>query len=433
MTAYSSSLNLRMKELYDKNYYTPQLPMRTFRNPYFLPTSNQLLYDILNKQTATTTATAAPTTTTTSPSVPPSVPPPTTGPKRPAPTAKPKPRAKKPSGGAGKPSAAQAAKIAKNRAAADKAKAAAAAAAAAETQKQDEAARTIQNRFNKDTPQLRKEIAKRKAEEAKRKAADAAIKRQQGGKTTAGGGKVAAKVFSPPPTFTKRESLDSKLAKMEAWKESQPPDTQVPTTNKQDADLARGNKLLKDLQNAKADKKFIPLKSIPNSLTSVKSALTKTNKQKPHYNPRLSDDQQSATYRGWKRQKEDLEDAIKRLSPKAGAASKPIEKAGKQGDTTKLTDAATGTATKPRFEAGHIPSSESYPKSAYPELGRPQLKILNGLYQSWNTDQKALTDAQSASPKVIMSVKEKAKYILKKKNAIKEYKKQIVALENQGR
>ena len=59
MTAYSSTLNLRMKDLYDKNYYTPQLPMRTFRNPYFLPTSNQLLFDILKKQ-STTSATATP-------------------------------------------------------------------------------------------------------------------------------------------------------------------------------------------------------------------------------------------------------------------------------------------------------------------------------------------------------------------------------------
>ena len=384
MTAYSSTLNLRMKDLYDKNYYTPQLPMRTFRNPYFLPTSNQLLFDILKKQSTTSTTATPPTSTSSSIPTGTSVPPSTTGPKRPA--------AKKPT---------------------------------APTPKQNESAKTIQDNFNKL-------IARQKAAAAAKAAAKAA-KTTAAPKTKAGGGKIAAKVFSPPPTFIPNESLDSKLSKMVSWKLSQPPDSQVTTTNKQDSDLARGNKILKQLQDAKSNQKFKPLASIPTSLTSLKSALTKTNKQKPNYNPRLSDGQQSETYRAWKRQKEDLEDAIKKLSPKGGAASKPIEKAGKQGDSTKLTDAATGTATKPRFEAGHIPSSNSYPKSSYPKLGRPQLKSLNKLYQSWDTDQKALTDVQSASPKVIMSVKEKARYIGNKKNAIIKIKKQIVALENQGR
>ena len=91
MTAYSSTLNLRMKDLYDKNYYTPQLPMRTFRNPYFLPTSNQLLFDILKKQ-STTSTTATPPTSTSSIPTGTSVPPSTTGPTRPAATA-PKPAA----------------------------------------------------------------------------------------------------------------------------------------------------------------------------------------------------------------------------------------------------------------------------------------------------------------------------------------------------
>ena len=398
MTAYSSTLNLRMKDLYDKNYYTPQLPMRTFRNPYFLPTSNQLLFDILKKQSTTSTTATPPTST--------SVPPSTTGPTRPAAAAKPKPAApitKKPT---------------------------------APTPKQNEAAKKIQDTFNKNTLKLKKDIAKRKAEEAKRKAADAA-KAAAAAKTTAapkakaGGGKIAAKVFSPPPTFIKGESLDSKLAKIEAWKASQPPSNQMPNPGKQSDDLMKGNKLLKDLQNAKSNQKFKPLASIPTSLTSLKSALTKTNKQKPNYNPRLSDGQQSETYRAWKRQKEDLEDAIKKLSPK-GAASKPIEKAGKQGDTTKLTDAATGTATKPFFEVNNIPNQVAL-AAFYTKLTDTQLATLASLYKSWEADEKAITDAQSANPTMRRSVKDKVKFIGKSQNKITKLKKQIVALENKGR
>tara|TARA_R110002126_G_scaffold279789_3_gene426804 strand:+ start:98 stop:1159 length:1062 start_codon:yes stop_codon:yes gene_type:complete len=353
MTAYSSTLNLRMKDLYDKNYYTPQLPMRTFRNPYFLPTSNQLLFDILKKQSTTSVTATPPTSTSSSIPTGTSVPPSTTGPTRPAATAaKPK-------------------------------------------QTKEEA--EIQDRFNKL-------VAKQKAGKAG----------------------VAVKVFSPPPTFIPNEALNSKLARMEAWKASQP--ASMPTTDQQGVDLMRGNRLLEKLRNDKSDLKYKPLRTMPTFLGTAKSALAKTIKNEPHHNPSKSDDHQSAIHIRWQRDKENLEDIIKKLSAKGGAASKPIEKAGKQGDTTKLTDAAAGAVTKPRFEAGNVPKSSSYPK-----LGRLQLKSLAGLYQSWNTDQKALTDVQSASPKVIMSVKEKAKYILKKKKAINEYKKQIVALENKGR
>ena len=41
-------MNKKIQKLYDENYSTPQLPMRTFRNPFFLPSENQLLFDILN-------------------------------------------------------------------------------------------------------------------------------------------------------------------------------------------------------------------------------------------------------------------------------------------------------------------------------------------------------------------------------------------------
>ena len=403
MTAYSSTLNLRMKDLYDKNYYTPQLPMRTFRNPYFLPTSNQLLFDILKKQ-STTSATATPPTSTSS-SVPTgtSVPPSTTGPTRPAATAA-KPKQTKEEAEiqdrfnklvANQVTAAIKKAAAAKAAAAAKTTAAPKAKAAKPKQTKEEA--EIQDRFNKL-------VAKQKAGKAG----------------------VAVKVFSPPPTFIPNEALNSKLARMEAWKASQP--ASMPTTDQQGVDLMRGNRLLEKLRNDKSDLKYKPLRTMPTFLGTAKSALAKTIKNEPHHNPSKSDDHQSAIHIRWQRDKENLEDIIKKLSAKGGAASKPIEKAGKQGDTTKLTDAAAGAVTKPRFEAGNVPKSSSYPK-----LGRLQLKSLAGLYQSWNTDQKALTDVQSASPKVIMSVKEKAKYILKKKNAIKEYKKQIVALENQGR
>jgi len=321
MTAYSSSLNLRMKDLYTKNYYTPQLPMRTFRNPYFLPTSNQLLFDILKKQSATTASTptrSAPPTPSTARSS--SVPPSTTAPKAP----------KRPAVPADEVAAAAAAKAAKE-----------------------------QDRFNKNIIQNKKDIAARNAAKA------AAAK--QGGKTKAGGGKIAAKVFSPPPTFIPNESLDSKLSKMESWKQSQPPSPQLTTTDKQSADLMLGFKILKDLKKQKAAKK---------------------------------------------------------LSEKGkGAASKPIEKAGKEGDTTKLTDAA-----KPRFKAGSVPKTTNFPK-----LTSKQLTTLAALYKSWKSDANEITNAESANPKMTRSVKDKIRFVVNTQNAIKEVKKQIVALENKGR
>ena len=41
-------MNKKIEKLYDDNYYTNQLPQRTFRNPFFIPNENQLLFDILN-------------------------------------------------------------------------------------------------------------------------------------------------------------------------------------------------------------------------------------------------------------------------------------------------------------------------------------------------------------------------------------------------
>ena len=46
-------MNKKIEKLYDDNYYTGQLPLRTFRNPFFIPSENQLLFDILNSKTKT--------------------------------------------------------------------------------------------------------------------------------------------------------------------------------------------------------------------------------------------------------------------------------------------------------------------------------------------------------------------------------------------
>ena len=39
--------NKRMAKLYEANYFTPQLPMRKYSNPYYLPSSQTLLSQIL--------------------------------------------------------------------------------------------------------------------------------------------------------------------------------------------------------------------------------------------------------------------------------------------------------------------------------------------------------------------------------------------------
>ena len=44
----NTTMNKKIERLYDDNYYTGQLPQRTFRNPFFIPSENQLLFDILN-------------------------------------------------------------------------------------------------------------------------------------------------------------------------------------------------------------------------------------------------------------------------------------------------------------------------------------------------------------------------------------------------
>ena len=43
-------MNKKIEKLYDDNYYTGQLPQRTFRNPFFIPNENQILFDILNSK-----------------------------------------------------------------------------------------------------------------------------------------------------------------------------------------------------------------------------------------------------------------------------------------------------------------------------------------------------------------------------------------------
>ena len=375
MTAYSSSLNLRMKDLYDKNYYTPQLPMRTFRNPYFLPTSNQLLFDILKKQSTSTPSAPIPIPQSTTSSVPPS----TTGPRRRTGPGKQTIPPKSP----------------------------------AETEESKKAA-DIQARFNKA-------VADQKARDAAKAS--------------------TVKAFSAPPTFTPNETLDARLAKMKKWKASQPPTSQVPTTDKQSSDIMKGNKLLKQFQNAVNDRKFKPITgTLPKTLKQAQSALVVTKSTKPTYNSRLTDAQQSPAYRKWKKQKEDLEDIVKKLSARSGtvpsstgakkkppsdtgAATKPIEKAGKQGDSTKLTD-----VSKPRFKSGAVSTVSTFPK-----LTAAQLKTLNVLYKSWKSDQDALANAKSSTPNMRRSVKDKIKFVTKTQDKINKLKQQIVTLEGSGR
>jgi len=47
-----ATLNARMRLLYDKNYTAKGSPMRRYDNPYYIASSQKLLYDILQQQTA---------------------------------------------------------------------------------------------------------------------------------------------------------------------------------------------------------------------------------------------------------------------------------------------------------------------------------------------------------------------------------------------
>ena len=294
---------------------------------------------------------------------------------------------------------------------------------AAQTAATERAAKE-QDRFNKNIVQNKKDIAARNA------AAAAA----QGGK-----------VFSAPPIFKSTDTLSSKLAKMEGWKASQPSLPALPKSDKEDKDLALGNKKLKELKNQKFDQRFKPLAMLPNKLAAAKSALANTIATQPTRNSRLSEGQQSAAYRKWKKQKEDLEDVIKKLSSKSGgkisiptgqkkippkdtgAASKPIEKAGKQGDKTKLTDAGKIEGKAPKYNPDHKPTSQQYPS-----LTSAQLTTLAALYKSWKSDQLALALAESTAPTLRRSTKDKARFVSQSQKVIKSIKSQIVTLENKG-
>ena len=52
-----ATLNARMRLLYDKNYTAKGSPMRRYDNPYYIASSQRLLYDILQQQTAKKTST----------------------------------------------------------------------------------------------------------------------------------------------------------------------------------------------------------------------------------------------------------------------------------------------------------------------------------------------------------------------------------------
>ena len=47
-----ATLNARMRLLYDKNYFTEGAPMRRYNNPYYIASSQKLLFDILQQQKA---------------------------------------------------------------------------------------------------------------------------------------------------------------------------------------------------------------------------------------------------------------------------------------------------------------------------------------------------------------------------------------------
>ena len=392
MSTYSSTLNLRMKNLYDKNYYTPQLPMRTFRNPYFIPTSNQLLFDILNKQNKMATATPiAPTATTT----PPPVNPTTTGPTKPSPDTtgptKPKPATKPAPQNPAHP-----------------------------------------HGTNKDgTPSKRRGrprkigegVEDKSGETRKPSSAGVVVAKKPADITSKAS---AGSLFDYPavPVFGRETSPADRIAKLTAWQKATHQGYDPNVSDAQRLTKIKGDKMLKVAKEEQYNLRYKPLSTIPNTLAEAQAALVKTKATEPRNNARKSKDQQSPTWRRWNRQKEDLEDKIKALTK--SAAVKPIEKAGKEGKSTDLVDAVATGGRKPMKPVGYKVKA-----SDYPNLQPTDRVFLNNQYNAWAGANKDI--AKLKLRKVINPSDTKITKRMDALNAvIRRAKKRIVTIEKRG-
>jgi len=447
-----------MKDLYDKNYYTPQLPMRTFRNPYFIPSSNQLLFDILNKQNKTATTTPIAPTTTTPP--PPPVNPTTTGP-QPQPT-KPKPATKPapqnpdhphgtnkdgtPSKRRGRPrkigegveDKAKADEIQKkfNKAVADQ--------KARDKAKKD--AKELADYLKRDEAERIRE-EKEEAKKGKTTSQSGGIKRNEG-KTTSAPKKPTAPAkkpvapakkpaditskpssgslfdYPPVPVFGRKTSPADRIAKLTAWQKATHQGYDPNVSDAQRLTKIKGDKMLKVAKEEQYNLRYKPLSTIPNTLADAQAALVNTKATEPRNNPRKSKDQQSPTWRRWNREKEDLEDKIKALTK--SAAVKPIEKAGKEGKSTDLVDAAATGSKKPMKTAGYRVKATDYPN-----LQPTDRVFLNNQYRAWAGANKDIVKLRLAKIKNPSDTKT-TKRIDSLQAVIRRAKKRIVTIEQRG-
>jgi len=321
---YDNSVNSRMRDLYKDNFTANPTVGRKFANPYFIPTSNQLLFSILNKTSKVPTSTVAPlplAPTTASTAV-------RSGSNEPVEVRKPSKTSQlinKLAKLKQQPTADDR-ELIKKRMAIIKAK--------EDIAKQKKVVPKVPSVGTVESRPAKPAKAPVKPAKAPAKAP---VKPAKPSKTpkptvkpTSKDGLKYSGIWALPPTLT--GDTANRIKQLKAWKLASKKATESPALGSIPSDVndkyTKANQELLKLERQQKDALYVPITKMPSTLADVKRDIKNSEATRPYSNPRLTDGQQSKTWKSWKRENTQLKDILKKLQkkPDKTASASPIEK-----------------------------------------------------------------------------------------------------------
>jgi len=292
---YENNFNKRMLEVYENNFNVSPTPSRKFINPYFIPTSNQLLYQLVNKQNKTSLIT----------------------PQTQRQIRKPIPQTAFRSGSSNQVVDTPLSKKDQLINELGKLK---------RTIPPDDA-RLIKKRMG--IKKLKEDIKKEKAKGTplapqaptiesrpikKPRVPPTPTKPSKASPLPIKGFRMNGIWALPPKLAGNRET---QIKQLKAWKEASKKATNSPALANIPPNVNKlytsANAKLLSLEREQKDSLYVPITKMPTTLEETQNALKKSKDTKPYTNPRLTDSQQSKTWKSWKRENTQLKDILEKF------------------------------------------------------------------------------------------------------------------------
>ena len=292
---YENNFNKRMLEVYENNFNVSPTPSRKFINPYFIPTSNQLLYQLVNKQNKISLVT----------------------PETQRQIRKPIAQTAFRSGSSNQVVDTPLSKKDQLINELGKLK---------RTIPPDDA-RLIKKRMG--IKKLKEDIKKEKAKAPplapqaptiesrpikKPRVPPTPTKPSKASPLPIKGFRMNGIWALPPKLAGNRET---QIKQLKAWKEASKKATNSPALANIPPNVNKlytsANAKLLSLEREQKDSLYVPITKMPTTLEETQNALKKSKDTKPYTNPRLTDSQQSKTWKSWKRENTQLKDILEKF------------------------------------------------------------------------------------------------------------------------